>query len=193
MNEKSDNPKNILDRMETPRLILRLLTWNDMNAIFEYASDPEVTRYMIWPTHQSLNDTRQFIQGVFEKYQNGIYDEWVLESKSDNHLIGIGGAGPIKELEGRVFEIGYVLRRQDWGHGYATEAVHHLLGHCFQEYPVESIIAHHHHENLASGRVMQKCGMVKEASFEKYLPLKNEVFPLFRYRITRAQWMDFTL
>ena len=55
--------------MRTPRLAFRKLRLEDEPAVFHYASNPEVTKYVIFPTHQSLEDTRAFIQLNLEKYE----------------------------------------------------------------------------------------------------------------------------
>src|SRR5262245_24580341 len=104
------------ERIETERLVLRRPTEDDAEAIFAgWASDPEVTRYEGWPTHRSVDDTREFLRradGLWRRF--GIGPVVILENG-----IAVGSSGLDPETPTRA-EIGYVLARSAWGRGIAT-------------------------------------------------------------------------
>ena len=81
-------------------------------------------------------------------------------------------------------EIGYILKKSAWGKGYATEATNRLLKFAFEETPLEELVATTDLENIASQRVLEKCGLVYEGMRRAYA----EECPGFR--ITRQQWLD---
>ena len=111
-----------MDVIETERLVLRRPRVEDAPAIFaRYASDPEVTRFMAWPTHRSLDDTRAFLQVC-----DALWAQWptagpLLVFARDGVTL-LGGAGVVPNSETGA-QIGYVFARDAWGRGYATEAL----------------------------------------------------------------------
>ena len=69
-------------RLETGRLILRRFTVEDAEAMYRnWASDPEVTRYLTWPCHASAEATAALLETWVEKYQDGGYFQWAIEFK----------------------------------------------------------------------------------------------------------------
>ncbi|MFR8914984.1 MAG: GNAT family N-acetyltransferase, partial [Oscillospiraceae bacterium] len=99
-------------RIETERLILRPIGVEDAPAVFVWASDPEVNRYMSYPLHRDLSETEAWIASIRpEDLEFGFY------RKEDGLLIGTGGVG--KGGDG-LHHLGYNLRRDVWGMGYAT-------------------------------------------------------------------------
>ena len=92
--------------LETDRLVLRRMTLNDAEAVFAYASDPEVTRYVLWETHHSI-----------------LY-------KGDHRFVGTCGIVSWEPDHARA-EIGYTLSRDYWGRGLASEAVRAMISFWF--------------------------------------------------------------
>lgn len=74
--------------LETERLILRKLKISDDKDIFEYAKDPEVSRYVTWEPHKSIEDARAFINWNLERYNKGEIGEWAIELKETGRVIG---------------------------------------------------------------------------------------------------------
>ena len=71
-----------LPELETERLLLRKMRLDDAEAMFAYASDPEVTRYVLWDTHRSVEDSEEFLRHATEGYERGDYGGWGVESIS---------------------------------------------------------------------------------------------------------------
>lgn len=92
-------------QLETQKLILRKLTPEDDRAVFEYASDPEVPKYMTWDVHKSIEDARGFISFTLGRYERDEAGEWGIVLKENNKLIGAIGF-PWCDMKNRRAEIG---------------------------------------------------------------------------------------
>ena len=137
-------------RIETQRLMLRPITQEDAPAVFAWASDPEVNRYMPYPLHKSIEDTRAWIATITpDMLEFGFY------RKDNGQLIGTGGVG---KNEDGVHTLGYNLRRDAWGQGYATEAAQAMLAWAYHRLGVRDFALTHAVLNTASGNVARKCG-----------------------------------
>lgn len=148
-------------RIETPRLVLRKPAAADAAAIFaRYAADPEVTKYLGWAQHRRLADTQAFLvlsDAIWERWPAGPY---LIESREDGQLLGGTGLG-FESPD--VAMTGYVLAKDAWGKGYATEALSSMVN-LAARMGVRRLYALCHPENAASRRVLEKCGFVFEAT-----------------------------
>ncbi len=148
--------------MESARLRYRRPQALDADAIFaRYAGDPEVTRYLAWPRHQSVDDTRAFIA-----WSDGQWAKWpagplLIESKDDGRLLGSTGLTFESMTSAST---GYVLARDAWGHGYATEALAAMTS-LADSLKVTRLFALCHPQHHASARVLEKGGFLLNASF----------------------------
>src|SRR5215471_6395027 len=105
----------------TARLALSAPNAADAAAIFNrYASDPEVTRYLGWPRHRSVADTEAFVNFSAEQWRQWPAGPYLIRLRSGGKLIGGTGFG-FDATEHAI--TGYVLAKDAWGHGYATEAL----------------------------------------------------------------------
>ena len=169
--------------LETDRLLLRPFSVDDAEAMYNgWASDPEVTKYLTWNTHQSVDDTRAVLQKWVAEYRKPERLNFAIVLKSENRLIGgidvVGYRGGVNGTP----VIGYNLSRAYWGQGYMTEACRAVLNYLFaQGYKEVSIDAFA--ENIGSNRVIQKCGGVLQSTEDDYLPLKDMTVAVTRYLI----------
>ncbi len=144
--------------IETERLILRRFRVDDAEAVYRnYASNSEVTKFLPWPTHESVNETRRILAEWVEGYASENEYAWAIELKALGEPIGSISVVSRSEC-GTVAELGCYLGRTWWNRGYATEALTAVLGFFF-EVGFERIEARHDPENPRSGEVMKKCGM----------------------------------
>jgi RimJ/RimL family protein N-acetyltransferase len=147
------------ERLETERLILRRPTARDTETIFDrYASDPVVTRYLGWPRHQSVEQTRAFLASSDSQWETWPAGPYLIEWRESGALIG--GTGLAFETPHRA-ATGYVLARDAWGNGFATEALSAIVRLCERLGPLR-VYASCHHEHIASQRVLEKCSFVRE-------------------------------
>ncbi|MDL5045730.1 GNAT family N-acetyltransferase [Oscillatoria amoena NRMC-F 0135] len=152
-------------------LILQRLRYEDAEEIFfAYASKPEGTRYVSWPTHQRIRDTREFLQYAVIAWNAGLDYSFSIRMVGSNRLVGSIGA--INDA-GKI-QFGYFIAPSQWGRGYATAATRALIG-VLKELPqVQQIKTFVDIENLASIRVLQKCGLVEEARIPAYFRFVNQ-------------------
>ena len=135
--------------IDTPRLLLRPLTPDDAEAVFVWTGDPVVNRYMPYPLYTRVEDVRAWLASL--KPDCG---EFGFVRKEDGVRIG---SGSISEEDG-AWELGYNLRRDAWGQGYATEAARALIDWARTEHGATRFTAAHVTKNAASGNVLRKCG-----------------------------------
>jgi [ribosomal protein S5]-alanine N-acetyltransferase len=155
----------------TERLRLRRPRDDDAEAIFHrYASSPEVTRYMSFPTHRGIEDTRAFLSRAEESWNAGTDLPYLIERREGGLLLGATG---LHVEAPHRYGTGYVLARDAWGRGYATEALTAMLELAFSRPEVRRVYALCDAEHVASARVMEKCGMQREGLLRRHSLLPN--------------------
>ena len=146
-------------RLETERLILRRFKTQDADMMFNnWASDSEVTKYLTWPHHSDVSVTKQILSMWVNDYMHSKFYQWGIELKETGELIGGISLVKIDDEEKKV-EAGYTLSRKYWNKGITTEALKEVIRFCFDELEVKEVTARFDEENIASGKVMEKCGM----------------------------------
>ena len=138
--------------------------------IFEYASDPETTKYMIWETHKSLLDTFSFIEGALKKEIETSYLCWGIEH--NGKIIGMVDM-TFNEDHNR-YEIGYILNKAYWNKGIMTKAAITVINY-FRSCGVNQFVGVPFIDNIASRRVLEKCG------FKKVKELKRDSITEYIY------------
>jgi [ribosomal protein S5]-alanine N-acetyltransferase len=161
-----------LPTLETPRLTLRRLKAADAEAVYAYASDPEVAQYMQWERHRTVADSHSFIRWSLERYAEGRSGDWGVTVKGEDQLVGTCGFFDWDLRHARA-EVGYVIARTHWNQGYMTEALRAMLAFGFGPMALTRIQGLCVSENAASARVMEKAGMRREGTLRKYLFLKG--------------------
>lgn len=174
--------------LQTQRLILRKIMPEDAADVFEYGSDPLVTRFVTWSTHQSIDDSKNFIDFILEQYWNGYPSSWGIILKEKAKLIGTLGIVAYEPVHARI-EIGYVINRNYWGEGMTTEAVKAFIEYCFTDLGVNRVEAKCFPENIASARVMEKSGLTYEGLLRQYALVKGVYQDLKTYAILREDWL----
>ena len=176
-----------LPRLETERLILRKMTLADAQDMFEYASDPEATKYTLWDFHKSIEDSVQYIKSVIQKYENKEVSDWGVILKENNKVIGTCAYLWWRTEHNRA-EIGYVLSRKYWGKGLMTEAVKEAIKFGFEQMQLNRIEGRCFLENLASQRVLEKVGMTFEGILREQLLVKGVYRNLRLYSLLRKEF-----
>lgn len=161
----------LADLINTPRLILQRLRYEDADEIFyTYASKPEATRYVSWPTHSSLSETRAYLRYAVKAWDDGTEYTFSVRLKESNRLIGSFG---IVNEDGKL-QFGYVFSPTQWGNGFATEVCQHLLPLLQVMDKIYRIGTLVDADNKASVRVLLKSGMLEEASLVKWFRFINQ-------------------
>lgn len=161
----------IPEHLETERLGLSRLRYEDAEEIFyTYASKPEATKFMSWPTHRSIEDTRIFLKYAVEGWRNGSDYSFGIRLKEYNRFIG--SCGLINE-NGKI-QFGYILSPTHWGRGFGTEVcikLMEILRNLPEVFRVNTFVDA---ENSASVRVLVKSGLVEDARLEKWFRFINQ-------------------
>ena len=144
--------------LETERLILRKFRLEDAPDMYaNWASDDEVTRYLIWPTHAGPEVSREVIGGWLEGYDDPRQYLWCLEHKGEGRAIGSLGMVD-QNAEGTVMEVGYCLGRAWWRQGLMSEALRAVLDFMFERVGVLALEARIDERNIKSAGLLKKCG-----------------------------------
>lgn len=150
--------------LETSRLILRPFIVEDAGGVFaNWASDPEATRFMTWPTHQSLANSKDYIDFAMEQYARAAGCEWAITIKASGEVIGSLGVS-VKNERALCVSSGYIIGRKWWHQGYTSEAFRAVIDYLFRQTAVRCIEAYHDPRNPNSGAVMRKCGLTYEGT-----------------------------
>ena len=173
-----------LPTLETERLILRKMVLNDAEAVFAYASNSEVSRYTLWETHRSIEDSRAFLEFATQKYENGGEPDWGIVYRGNGCLVGACGLVNWEAEHARA-EVGFVLSREYWGRGLMSEAVRAILRFGFERMNLNRIEARCIAENAASARVMEKAGMVYEGTLRQREYIKGTYRDIKLYAILK--------
>jgi [ribosomal protein S5]-alanine N-acetyltransferase len=180
------NPPNVLT---TARLQLRRPQPEYAPLMFEaYAQDSQVTRYLGWRPHVSLDDARQAMENRLQEWDSGREFSWFIFERSSNRLIGSISA----RMEGPRINMGYVLARSSWGQGFMTEAAAAVVSWAFSLPEIYRVWALCDVENAASARVLEKAGMTREGTLKQFGIHPNiSAVPrdCYSYAITRDEFV----
>ena len=176
--------------IETERLILRRAVLEDAGAMFRnWASDPQVTKYLTWPPHASVEVTQKRLEFWLEEYEKADHYQWMIELKELGEPIGsISVVRHNDQIE--EAEIGYCLGCRWWHQGIMTEALTAVIGYLFSEVGMNRVAARHDPNNPHSGGVMRKCGMQYEGTMRSADRNNQGICDLAQYSILRSEWTD---
>lgn len=149
--------------LKTERLVLRPFRAGDAEEMYKnWASDPVVTKYLTWVPHKSVEETRALLSLWEEEAKRPDTYHWAITLGGE--VIGDIALVSVSEENERAVT-GYCLSKKYWGKGIMTEAYGEVLRYLFEEIGFHRIEATHSLENPASGRVMEKCGLLYEGTF----------------------------
>src|SRR5690349_4687178 len=158
------------DIIQTERLVLRRPVERDATAIFEgYAQDTDVVRYLVWPPHRSIDDTRAYLRYTDAGWVARTELTWALTLRGEGHLIGMIAVRP----NGHKPDLGYVLARSHWGRGLMAEAGRAVVDLALSDPAVYRVWAVCDVENYASARVLEKIGMTREGVLRRWIVHPN--------------------
>lgn len=176
------------DEVRTARLLLKKPRPEDAERVFQrYSGDESVGKYLAWPIHKTIEDTRAFIrfsESEWERWPAGPYLLWSL---FDRKLIGSTGLAFETPQHAST---GYVIARDCWGAGYATESVE-AIQRVAEELGVRKLSACCHPDHVGSRRVLEKCGFALEGSLPRYCEFPN-LSPGTPLDVLRYSWIPHT-
>ncbi len=131
-----------------------------------WCADPDVTKYLMWKTHESIEETRRVLADIWlSKYDAPDFYQWAIEPKELREPIG--SIGVVKHDEQvKMVHIGYCIGKTWWHKGYMSEALTRLVRFFFEEVSVNRIESRHDPRNPNSGKVMLKAVKYEGTSLE---------------------------
>ena len=174
--------------IETSRLILRRAIREDAEPMFRnWASDPEVTKYLTWPTYEKVETAYQILDLWAGEYEKPDYYQWMIVLKELDEPIG---SISVVRQNDRVeeAEIGYCIGSHWWHKGIMTEALNAVIEYLFTEVGMNRVAARHDPNNPHSGGVMRKCGMKYEGTNRSCDRNNQGICDAAQYSILRSEW-----
>ena len=174
--------------IETSRLILRRAVREDAEPMFRnWASDPEVTKFLTWPPHSNIAVSEMVIGNWLQEYGKESYYQWMIELKEIGQPIG---SISVVRQNDRVeeAEIGYCIGSQWWHKGIVSEALAAVIKYLFEEVGMNRVAARHDPNNPHSGGVMRKCGMKYEGTNRACDRNNQGICDAAQYSILRSEW-----
>ena len=168
--------------IELKTFTLRKFRGSDASDVLEYASDKETMKHLIWRGADNIEEVKKTIYNNYLSRQ-GVF---AIALKDSDKCIG--------DIEIRINEaneravFAYVLNRNYWGRGIMSEALNAILALCFDKLELHRVEGGHFTGNEASGRVMEKCGMIKEGLAREVYKAHGIFRDEVRYGILRSEW-----
>jgi RimJ/RimL family protein N-acetyltransferase len=159
---------------------LKTFTTADIDDFMEWATDDEVTKYMMWNSYTSRSDAEDFFKNVVENHP------WFKAICLGKKVIGSITLDKGKGAHGCKAELGYVISRKYWSNGFATLAINLAIQKGFEDLGVERIEAFVEPSNIASQRVLEKNGFVKEGYLRNFIIQKGVVKDRLVYAILKS-------
>jgi ribosomal-protein-alanine N-acetyltransferase len=149
------------EEIQTSRLLLCRPCSGDAVEIFRrYASDPDVTRFLSWPRHQSVAETEAFLEFSDRSWEEWPAGPYLIRARDSGQLLGGTGFAFTAPDEAVT---GYVLAKDAWGKRYATEALQAIIR-AAPSIGVKRLTAQCHPQHERSWRILEKCGFVRDAA-----------------------------
>lgn len=175
-------------RIETERLILRPFSMEDAGAMYDnWASDPEVTKFLSWPTYKTVDTAYEILDIWTKQYADPTFYQWAIQLKELGQPIGsISVVNFSDSVE--MAEIGFCIGKNWWGQGIMTEAMQSVMAYLFEEVGVQRIEAGHDPNNPASGAVQRKCGLKYEGTFRRRIRSNQGITDVAWYAMLKEEW-----
>ena len=178
--------------LETERLVLREFTAGDVDAVVELDSDPEVMHFVTGglptPAAEVRDEVLPYWLAFYPRGEG--FGFWAGIERATGRFIGWFHFRPHSGAEAAGVELGYRLRREFWGRGYATEGSRALIHKGFAELGVERVYAETMAVHVASRRVMENAGLRYIRTFHQDwpYPIPGDEHGDVEYALTRAEW-----
>ncbi len=178
-------------RIETNRLYLRPFDVADADMMFKnWANDIEVAKFLTWLPHGEIKNTEWLLNLWVSQYNNLDRYNWGIVLKSAGELIG--GIDVVDvNVNAKRATIGYCIGKEWWGQGIMTEGFGAVIPYLFEDIGFNSICACHDVRNIASGKVMLKCGLTYEGTLRQSATSNmGEIIDMAHYSILKNEYFS---
>lgn len=178
----------MFEQLETQNLILRRFRREDAECFFaRVGGNEKVSRYMLWQPHKSLQESKESIEKILSRYEGDNAYTWGIALRSDDSIIGRIDLLRFDEKESSC-SFAYMIGDEFWGQGFGTEALKAVLQFAFEKMEMQTVIADHMSENVASGIVMKKAGMHYVQNHVSKYEKDGKCYDADEYMITYKDW-----
>jgi ribosomal-protein-alanine N-acetyltransferase len=168
--------------IETPRLILKKISMDNLYDMNRYASLEETSKYLVWTPHLNLLETRGTIEFHMNQYKKGLAPDWGINHKADKLFIGTCGFTSIDEYNNSA-ELGYVLSPEYWRQGLMKEALGAIMKVAFSDIGFHRLTVRIMDGNIASVRLAESMGFVYEGTARECQIIKGKYATVHTYSI----------
>jgi RimJ/RimL family protein N-acetyltransferase/GNAT superfamily N-acetyltransferase len=174
--------------IHTKRLRIRAIAYEDAEDLAKRRSNADVARFQNWTVPYTLSQAEELVASL-AGVDGPTNDEWwmAMLTLTDTGKV-VGDLAVRLTSEARSAELGYTLGRDHWGMGYATEAVEGMVAYLFEEMGVARVSAMLHPDNVASARVLERCGFLFEGHTKGSFWLGDECSDDWIYGLVRSDW-----
>ncbi len=175
--------------LDTDRLYIKEINWNDLDKIHELHSIPEVDEFNTLGIPKDIEETKDIVKSIIDaqiEYPRKSY-QWKIVLKETGEFIGMCGLFPSLD-KFKLGEIYYKLNPAYWGNGYATEVAKRLIKLGFEDFKLHKVEAGVETSNAKSIRILEKCGMTREGLRKKILPIRGQWKDNYHYAIVEDEW-----
>lgn len=197
----SPPPRNPIPRLadlplviETPRVRLRPQVESDAEAFFPHVSDPQLSQYVSWAAHTTIDETREWLRETGELIEKGGDMVWTLEHEGvPCGCIGLHGIRwGVRAVRFDKAEMGYWLAKSQWGKGLMTEAATEVTRWAFETLGLHKVTIGCFEQNAGSRRVIEKVGFRYLCRYEEDVWRDGRWHAHLRYELTSGEWADST-
>ena len=178
---------NTLPIITTERVVLRWVSENDIDSLFEVFSDPQVMRYWSTPPYTDREAAVQLQREIAAGNENNTMIKWGLALRDSDRLIGTTTLFNLSLENGRA-ELGYAMGREHWGKGYMNEALQALVVHAFEVMNLRRLEADVDPRNTASIRTLERLGFQKEGYLRERWHVNGEIQDALFYGLLRREF-----
>ena len=176
-----------LPTITTPRLVLRWISHDDVDALFEVFSNVEVMRYWSSPPLADRAAAVALVNEIHDSFERQVMLKWGVARLADNKVIGTTTLYNL-DFSNRRAELGYALGRDYWGQGYMQEGLQALLAYAFETLDLRRLEADVDPRNKASIQTLERLGFQKEGFLRERWEVAGEIQDALFYGLLRPEW-----
>lgn len=178
-----------LPSIETERLILRRMTMDDAQHLFDFTSNPIGKEYLSWDAHKTIEQTYGFLAMMEGRRVNNEPVQWGIELKSEKRIIGIIGLAIYMPAHNRG-EFTYILSPDYLGKGYMTEAAAAFFRFCFEEIKLNRLEGKNEEDHIDTHKIIEKLGMRREGVLRDLLFQKGKYRNYIMWSILAKEYYE---
>lgn len=179
---------NTLPVITTPRVVLRWISEDDIDGLYDVFSDPQVMRYWSSGPLANREAAAAMQREIAAGNENNTMMKWGLALRDSNYVIGTTTLFNLNLDNGRA-EIGYAMGRSHWGKGYMNEALSALVSHAFEVMQLRRLEADVDPRNAASIRTLERLGFQREGFLRERWHVEGEIQDALFYGLLRREWI----